>query len=85
MANWDSEECKDVWNILIRYNTEHISKDEVAKVLESYNVVNYSKYSSPIASQLKKILAVSHTYEPKTVINNLKSKNNNEKKTFSKS
>ena len=55
-ANWDTEECKDVWNILVRYNTEKISVAEVKSVLNSYGVVNYSKYSSPIASQLKSIL-----------------------------
>lgn len=60
-ANWDTEECKDVWNILVRYNTEGLDADEVKSVLNSYGVNNYSKYSSPIASQLKKILYI----EPK--------------------
>lgn len=56
-ANWDTEECKDVWNILVRYNTEKLSAARVKSVLDSYGVVNYSKYSSPIASQLKKIIS----------------------------
>ena len=56
-SNWCSEECKDVWNILVRYNTEKISAAEVKSVLDSHGVVNYSKYSSLIASQLKKILS----------------------------
>lgn len=61
MSNWDSEECKDVWNILVRYNTEHISKDEVKVVLDSYGVSNYGKYVSPISAQLKEIFAEEKT------------------------
>lgn len=60
-ANWDTEECKDIWNILVRYNTEGLDAARVKSVLNSYGVTNYSKYSSPIASQLKKMFDV----EPK--------------------
>ena len=56
-ANWCSEECKDIWNILVRYNTEKLSAADVKSVLNSYGVVNYSKFSSPISTQLKKILS----------------------------
>ena len=56
MANWDCEECKDIWKILVRYNTEHISKEEVKAVLDSYGIEDVSKYVSPICTQLKTIL-----------------------------
>lgn len=57
--NWDSEMCKAVWDIIVRYNTEHISKDEVKAVLDSYGIENYSVFNKMIASELKKIFAES--------------------------
>jgi hypothetical protein len=55
-TNWDTEECKDVWNIIIRYNTEGIPASEVQAVLDSYGVANYSKYNAQISTALEKIL-----------------------------
>lgn len=55
MFNWDTQECKDVFQALTDYNMGLSTKKDLKAVLDSYGVEDYSKYSESIQKQLTKI------------------------------
>lgn len=58
MFCFDTEECKDVFGVLSDYYTDNTktTKDDVKKVLDNYNIKDYSKYTETIQKQLKEIV-----------------------------
>lgn len=55
MAEFDTEECKDIFNAVSAYNMELIDANEVKKVLKKYDVTDFGKYKKSIADKLKEI------------------------------
>ncbi len=59
MCNWDSEECKDVFQVLTANSFGDASKDDVKAVLDKYGVKDYSKYQPSIQAHIEKVLKTS--------------------------
>lgn len=55
MVSYDTESCKDVFNVVSGYNMGIISADSVKGVLNKYSITDYSKYKDSIAKVLKEI------------------------------
>jgi len=53
--NWDSEECHDVFDAIKNYNFGNIKKEGIKKVLDQYEVKDYSKYTKEISDELNGI------------------------------
>lgn len=60
----DTEECREVLNIVSAYNIGRANKDQVINILDKYKVKDYSKYKESISKVLKNIFEGS----PKTVV-----------------
>ena len=56
MNNWDSEECKDVFNVLNNYDGENVKVSDVKAVFKKYGVKDFSKYKPGIQAHIAKIL-----------------------------
>ncbi len=59
----DTEECREILNVVSAYNIGKANKDQVKKVLDRFNVKDYNKYKASIAAVLNKLFAE----EPKPV------------------
>lgn len=56
MINWDTEACKEVFNIVSAYNMGVMTADEAADSLRDRGVKDFSAYKESIASNLKEIV-----------------------------
>ncbi len=51
----DTEECREVLNIVSAYNMKLANKDQVKKVLDKFGVTDYGKYKDSISSVLNEL------------------------------
>lgn len=56
----DTEECREVLNIVSAYNIGRANKEQVKKVLDDYKVSDYGKYKESISAVLKKLFEETH-------------------------
>lgn len=59
---YDSEECKDLYNVVSGYNMGIKQKYEVKAILDKYNIVDFSKYTDGIKNVLNELFP---TEEPR--------------------
>lgn len=55
LAVTDTLECKEVLNIISAYNMGLVKKYDVKKVLNKYNVTDFSKYKKSISDRLNEL------------------------------
>lgn len=55
LAICDTEECREVLNIISAYNMGTVDKDRVKAVLDKYNVKDFSKYKKSISDKLNEL------------------------------
>lgn len=55
LAICDTEECREVLNIISAYNMGIVDKDRVKTVLDKYNVNDFSKYKKSISDKLNEL------------------------------
>ena len=56
---WDKEECKDIFEALSAYNLDLATADDVADVLDAYEVKSYDGFKDNIKAELQKIVPIS--------------------------
>ena len=54
--NYDTEECRDLFNVLSGYNMGLMGLEKVKEVVKQYNITDLNKYKEPIRNMLNKIL-----------------------------
>lgn len=64
---WDTEECKDLYDVVSGYKMGVLSKDDVQAVVDKYSVTDFKKYTDSICSVLNELFG--------TVKKNKKKKN----------
>ena len=95
MMNFDSIECRDIYNVLAGYNMGLSSADDVKAELDKYHITDYSVFSKKIQDKLMEIVSkkkeeskVESTVEkeskPKEEKNNFNKNNNKKKFEFNK-
>ena len=52
---WDTEECKDLYDVVSGYKMGVSSKDDVQHIIEKYNITDFSKYTESIANVLNEL------------------------------
>lgn len=56
MFDYDTEECKDLFNAISGYNMGIFKESKVKAVLRKYNITDYSKYTESVQEVLKNIM-----------------------------
>lgn len=56
-AEFDTHECKDLFNVISGYNMGIFSKDKVQEVLNKHNISNYTKYNNSITNKLNELFS----------------------------
>ena len=57
--NFDTEMCKEVFNAVSAYNMNLINEDGVLKIIDKYNIVDFSSFVDSVAKVLRKAKGIS--------------------------
>lgn len=55
MTEYDTEECKEIFNIVSAYNMNLVKADDVKAVVKKYNITDFKKFKKSIADKLNEI------------------------------
>lgn len=56
-VNFDSEPCKELFNIVSAYNMNLVKEDRIKEVLDKYSITDYSVYKKSIRDVLEKLFS----------------------------
>ena len=63
MAEFDTETCKEIFNIVSAYNTNLVGENEVKAVVKKFDVTDFNQFVKGVSDTLKK--ACNKVEEPK--------------------
>ena len=56
--SYDTESCKSLFNVISGYNMGIKTKKDIKRVLDKYNITDYSRYVPNISSVLEELFSV---------------------------
>lgn len=61
MVKFDTEACKELFNIISAYNMDLVDKDKVKEILDKYNITDFSQYKESIKNKLEELFPINKT------------------------
>lgn len=71
MMAFDTEECKDVYGVIARYNTKDLTKEEAQKELDKI-ISHKIKFTKPIQEQVNEIIKKEEIEQSKPIVKHKK-------------
>ena len=63
-VNYDTEACKELFNIVSAYNMNLVNEDKVKEVLDKHSITDFSVYKDSIRNLLNKLFTKQKVHEP---------------------
>ena len=58
--NYDTEACKDLFNIISAYNMNLVKEDKIKEVIDKYSITDFSIYKESVRNLLNKLFSNKH-------------------------
>lgn len=68
MAEFDSEVCHEVFNVISGYNMGVMTKDDIKKVIDKFNIRDFSVFKDSISSKLNKLFPIEPVEEKSEIV-----------------
>ena len=56
-VNFDTESCKELFNIISAFNMNLVNKDKVKEIVTKYSITDYSNYNEKVTKVLNSIIS----------------------------